>query len=190
MNIIVFCKNYYFEIVVILCILFILIYGLYRIFKGEKGSWSQEYTYIPKGEKYISNGDLYDSCKNKESKENRESKGEKECRYVLENYFEKPFPKCRPNFLRNVVTGGDFNLELDCFNEELGIAVEYNGIQHEKYIPYFHKNKESFYNQKYRDFMKQKLCQENNILLITVPHTIKVCNIKDFILRELNKYDF
>jgi hypothetical protein len=188
MNIIVFCKNYYFEIVVGLCILFLFVYWIYRVVTGQKGTWSDSYTYIPKGYNY-GNDQNYDNLfKNKGVI--KESKGEKECRYILENYFQKPFPKCRPNFLRNVVTGGDFNLELDCFNEELGIAVEYNGIQHEKYIPYFHKNKESFYNQKYRDFMKLKLCQENNIILITVPHNIKINNIKNYLLRELNRHNF
>ena len=70
----------------------------------------------------------------------QESKGEKECRKVLENLFNKPFSKSRPDFLRNPVTGGNFNLELDCYNQELSLAVEYNGIQHYKYVPYFHRN--------------------------------------------------
>ena len=54
------------------------------------------------------------------------------------------------------VTGGNFNLELDCFNKELRIGLEYNGVQHYKYVPYFHKNKEAFLNQKYRDDMKEE----------------------------------
>ena len=99
--------------------------------------------------------------------------------------FKKPFNKERPNFLRNPVTGGDFNLELDCFDAELKIAVEYNGIQHYKYIPFFHKNKEAFLNQKYRDDMKRRICKEKGILLIEVPHDIKLENIKDFIETEL-----
>ena len=53
----------------------------------------------------------------------RDSKGETECRRYLEMRFNKPFGKIRPKFLRNQVTSEgttDNNLELDCYNEELG----------------------------------------------------------------------
>lgn len=112
-----------------------------------------------------------------------ESKGEKECRRVIERYTGKPFPKSRPNFLRNDVTV--HNLELDCFNDELKIGVEYNGEQHYKYIPYFHKSKDAFYNTKYRDDIKKRLCIENNVTLIVVPYTVK--NIETYLLMELRK---
>jgi hypothetical protein len=88
-----------------------------------------------------------------------------ECRRVLEKIFDKPFKKARPRFLRNNVTGNQFNLELDCYNEDLHLAVEYDGIAHFKYTPYFHKNKEAFYCQKYRDNMKDQLCKENKFTL-------------------------
>ena len=120
----------------------------------------------------------------------KESKGEVECRRVLEKIFNKPFPKCRPNFLRNTVTSDDYmnnNLELDCYNDELKIAVEYNGIQHYKYLPFFHKTKDSFYNQKYRDEMKRNMCQKNNILLIEVPYTIPVEQIENYIKSNLSR---
>ena len=101
--------------------------------------------------------------------------------------FKRKFDKDRPNFLRNPVTGGDFNLELDCFDPELKIAVEYNGIQHYEYIPFFHKNKEAFLNQKYRDDMKRRICRENGIVLIEVPYTTKLEDIKGFIEKELKR---
>lgn len=116
-----------------------------------------------------------------------ESKGERECRRVVEEYTGRPFPKSRPNFLRNEITGGHYNLELDCFNDELMVAVEYNGEQHYNYIPYFHKNKDAFYNIKYRDDMKKRLCAENGIKLIIVPYTVK--DIKSYLQMELNKID-
>lgn len=116
------------------------------------------------------------------------SKGELECRRVIESIFQKSFPKCRPDFLRNNVTSDDYsniNLEIDCYNHELKIGVEYNGIQHYKYIPFFHKNKEAFYNQKYRDEMKRTKCQQNGIFLIEVPYTVKVEDIEKYIRNEL-----
>src|SRR6056297_1974570 len=46
------------------------------------------------------------------------SKGEKICRYFLEEIYQKPFPSTYPAFLRNPKTG--VPLELDGYNEELG----------------------------------------------------------------------
>ena len=117
----------------------------------------------------------------------KESKGEAECRRVLQSIFRKPFTSQRPDFLRNPVTGGSFNLELDCFDAELRIAVEYNGVQHYKYVPYFHRNNDAFLNQKYRDEMKRQKCKENGILLIEVPYSVKLEDIKGFIEKELTR---
>lgn len=112
-----------------------------------------------------------------------ESEGEKECRRVLENMFSKPFPKARPDFLNNSVTSS--NLELDCYNEEMKLAVEYQGVQHYKYVPYFHPNKEAFMNQKYRDEMKRALCRQNGITLIEVPYTVPVEEIESYLRSQL-----
>ena len=57
-----------------------------------------------------------------------ESKGERKCREVMVRLYTRSFPKVRPQFLRNPETG--YLLELDCFCEELRLAVEYNGVQH------------------------------------------------------------
>ncbi len=37
----------------------------------------------------------------------------------------------------------NFNLEIDCYSPKLKLGVEYNGAQHYKFIPHFHKNKEA-----------------------------------------------
>ena len=165
-------KKYGFEITIGVTILTILLLALFRI--GKKGTWSTSYILPSKPNR----------------KPPQESKGEVECRRVLEEYFSKPFNKARPNFLRNPVTSpdiGSINLELDCYNPELKLAVEYNGIQHYKYIPYFHKSKEAFQNQKYRDYMKRELCEKNGITLIEVPYTIKIPEIKSFIMKIISE---
>jgi len=171
-----------FEIVLIGCIIFILIFALFRI--GKPGSWSSSYTYLGPNKNKSSS---YSSSRKSPPKESR---GEAECRRVLQKYLQKPFPNCRPDFLRNPVTGGNFNLELDCYDEYLRLAVEYNGAQHYKYIPYFHKNKEAFLNQKYRDELKKHLCKENNIILIEVPNTVSVDNIESYLLGKLRKLEY
>lgn len=174
-------SSYKFEFIVVSCIIFIVIMALYYWITGKRGTWkSFNYNII------FDKSKKYDLQHNNNSSP-RESKGEIECRRVLEKLFNRPFKKSRPDFLRNNVTGGMFNLELDCFNENLRLAVEYNGRQHYDYIPYFHKNKEAFHNQKYRDFMKQTLCRDNKINLIEVPYTIDISNIESYLIKELRR---
>jgi hypothetical protein len=109
-----------------------------------------------------------------------ESKGETACRRICEEIFGRPFKKIRPDWLKNNVTG--YNLELDIYNEELGLAVEYNGKQHYEFSKHFHNNnKAEFRNQQYRDEIKRMLCKENNIKLIEIPHTVKLEDLESFI---------
>ena len=113
-----------------------------------------------------------------------ESKGELECRRVLENIFKVPFPKARPDFLFNEVTGQ--NLELDMFNPHLKIACEYNGKQHYHFNSFMHRNSHAnFHNQKYRDEIKKKVCKKLGIFLIEVPYTVKNEEIEEFIISKL-----
>jgi hypothetical protein len=119
----------------------------------------------------------------------QESKGEMQCRYVLQKLFNKPFIKERPDILRNPVTG-DNNLELDCYNRELKLAVEYNGAQHYKYIPFMHRTRDSFNNQKYRDHIKRELCQKNGINLIEVPYTVKIQDIEEYLTTKLTNLGY
>ena len=111
------------------------------------------------------------------------SNGEMKCKLYLEKIFDKPFEKIRPDMLKNSVTGK--NLELDLYNDELKLAIEYNGEQHYKFCPRIHKNYEHFQTQKYRDEMKKMLCQTNGITLIEVPYTEKN-NIENYLFQQLN----
>lgn len=144
---------------------------------NKKGTWSKQL--------FLPSKNQEKNYKNSEKKIKPDSKGEIECRKVMEKIFNAPFPKDRPNILRNPVTE-NFNMELDCYNSELKIACEYNGIQHYKFTPFFHKSKEAFYNQKYRDELKRRICKENGIFLIEVPYAIKIENIETFIKDRLN----
>lgn len=166
-----------YTILLIGSILIILALAIFRI--GKTGSWSDSYIYDPLKIK-----------KDTERGRSKESSGERECRRVLQDIFKKPFNSSRPDFLRNPVTGNNFNLELDCYEPSLRLACEYNGQQHYKYVPYFHKNRESFYNQKYRDELKERMCRDNNIHLISVPYTIKINNIEEYIVHNLKKIGY
>lgn len=124
----------------------------------------------------------------KEKKETT-SKGEKQCKDFLEYLFKKKFEKIRPHFLINPITNQP--LELDCYNEELKLAVEYNGIQHYKFNKMMHQNsRHSFQNQQYRDHIKKELCEKNGIKLVIVPYQIKEENISGFLYEELKKLGY
>lgn len=174
-----------FEICLGLSVALLIIFALYNKFKGTRGTYSKPGQYFVNP----TNRKSYTKTGVKRGPQ-RESKGEAECRRVLHNLFRKPFPSRRPDFLRNPVTGGSFNLELDCYNAELGLAVEYNGVQHYKYTPYFHRSKDHFMNQKYRDDMKRRICKENGIVLIEVPYTVKHGEIRSFLVNELRKHGY
>ncbi len=163
-----------FQIIFLLCLLILIVLLIWNYFSGNKGTFVNYSSTI---------WDLLGKPTKKLPKKPFESKGEIECRRAIEKLTGHKFPKTRPSFLMNVVSG--HNLELDCYNDELQMAVEYNGEQHYKFIPYFHSSKDAFQNLKYRDEMKQRLCKENGINLITVPYTVKIQNIESYLKQKL-----
>lgn len=110
--------------------------------------------------------------------------GEKICRIYFETIFRKPFPRVRPEWIRNK---NGKRLELDGFCEELKIAFEHNGFQHYKQISYYKYDIEGFNTIKTHDQIKIKLCKENNVKLIIIPELINILKIdllKNFIKTE------
>lgn len=166
-------NDYGFEIVLIGSIIFLLLYGFTR--RNHVGTYSTSFYYSPLK---VKNNPNQSTCK-------VESKGEQRCREVLENYFSKPFPNRRPNFMNNPITAQ--NLEIDCYNDELRLGVEYHGKQHFEFVPYFHKTKDKFSLQQYRDEIKRRLCRDNGIILIEVPYTVPIEEIESFIMNKLRQ---
>ena len=175
-SIIEFIKNKAFLSLVIACIVFMFLYWLFMVDKSGKGTWDKKFHYgtkEPIGTQRASG----------------ESKGEAECRYVLETIFNQKFGKTRPKFLFNNKTGS--NMELDMYNRELGIACEYNGKQHYIYTPYFHRGGMSdFTKQQDRDKLKHRVCRKLGITLLVIPYTVKLEDIRETIKQELNKNGF
>jgi len=91
---------------------------------------------------------------------------EERIRKLLENFFNKPFPKVRLKSMINPKTKKP--LELDCYNHSLGLAVEIQGQQHSRFIPYFHKSLKDFQDQQERDRFKYTLCRQHGIRLVYV----------------------
>jgi hypothetical protein len=118
-----------------------------------------------------------------ERRTNSESKGERICREFLEKYYQTKFPRTRPHFLVNPMSGR--NLELDGYNSEFNLAFEYNGYQHYMYPNNFHKNEEEFYQQLRRDEYKHRTCELAGVYLIIIPYTIPHEHIPKYIKQRL-----
>ncbi len=106
------------------------------------------------------------------------------CIFILETIFGKKFEKTR-KILSN-------HKELDGYNEELKLAVEYNGAQH--YIEnrkYFHTKEDSFEKQQERDASKIAECEELGINLIVVSYKLNTFDaIKDYLLEVLTNMNY
>lgn len=116
-----------------------------------------------------------------------EKKHENECRRILESIFRDSFSSVRPDFLKNPKTGR--NLELDMYNDRLKLALEYQGIQHRKHTPYFHKSYSDFLESVERDKYKHQRCRELGIDLLIVPDHIPFQDLEDYIVDGLKKLD-
>lgn len=121
----------------------------------------------------------------KRHKKKRINKTEEMCRTIIQKIYNRPFPSKRPSFLKSPMTKK--NLELDCYNADLRIALEYNGEQHYRFVPYFHKTKKDFYAQVHRDDWKRKRCRELGIRLIEVPYWVIPIELEEYITNELKK---
>jgi hypothetical protein len=111
------------------------------------------------------------------------SKGERICCSTMERLYGQPFTSIRPNWLKNPETG--FNMEIDCYNEELRMGVEYNGIQHYQWPNFTKQTYDQFINQTRRDALKVDLCEKNGVYLITVPYTIPHHVIPEYLMNNI-----
>ena len=60
-------------------------------------------------------------------------------------------------------------MRLDFYIEDINLAIEYDGQQHYKPIEKF-GGQEEFEKTIYRDKLKDKYCNDNNIQLIRIPY--------------------
>ena len=118
------------------------------------------------------------------------SKSENICRIFFENIFNNKFPPSWPDWLRN--KSGQV-LQLDGYCETLGIAFEYQGIQHYSPDTYLgQKSKISFQKLQEHDEIKKKLCRNHGIKLFQIPYLVlekanlkeKVSSLRKFIKRD------
>jgi hypothetical protein len=129
-------------------------------------SWQATFTHIKDSNSGCPNCSVY--------------KSQRMCRKYFEMYMGLEFPTKRPKFLQG--------LEYDGYCKELKLAFEYQGLQHEQYIPHFHRKENAFEKQQERDSRKELLSKEHGITLIKIPAKYshkKEKQMADFIWEEL-----
>jgi hypothetical protein len=112
-------------------------------------------------------------------------KRQEACCRAAEEIFGVPFRRDVRDipWLYNPETGA--RLELDCYNEELGVAIEHNGEHHYKFPNRFNKNKEEWIAMLRRDKLKPELCDKNGVYLVTIPYWVPFNKIKGEIRHQL-----
>lgn len=106
-------------------------------------------------------------------------KEERECILEAEEVLGVPLAKTRVYY--DSENNRKF-IEFDGFNQERRVAVEYNGIQHYRYVKLYHKSRHDFADQIRRDELKREFCKGSDILLIEVPYSER--DRKEFIMRK------
>jgi hypothetical protein len=105
---------------------------------------------------------------------------EKLCIETLESIFKQSFVKIRPSWLLGV---HHTPLELDCYNKDLKLAVEYNGPFH--YEPRFYPSRKQYEDRIVNDKIKVSRCAKAKINLIVIPYTVTKHELYDYIISRL-----
>lgn len=168
-----FIYKYRFELFILLCILFLIFIVVFR--DKIYNSWLKDKPYVNIfGSRFFSSEEP--------KKKQLYGKYENRCREIFESLFNRKFPKVRPKFLKR--TNGHC-LELDGYNEELKLAFEYNGNQHYKFNPRFHRTINDLEEQIIRDNEKRQMCLANGVNLIEIPYNIKYDDLYPYIRDSL-----
>lgn len=113
--------------------------------------------------------------------------GERICREFFEQLFDAPFPKVKPKWLTSA-TGT--LLELDGYNEALGIAFEHQGAFHYKNVHPFTPTAAALAARKRADAAKRRICEKRGVMLIEVPEIpalTKIEDVKNYILEACRR---
>ena len=95
-----------------------------------------------------------------------------------------------PTNLEWLVDENNKQILLDLYNKDYNLAVEYRGTRHHIFVKNFHKTKENAENFIKNIKLKDKLCKENKLDLITIPYSTNIADVCGFIYRELVKLGY
>lgn len=110
-------------------------------------------------------------------------KAEDRARLLIELFFNEHFPRKRPSWNINPLTG--YKLELDMYSEKLGIAFEYDGKHHDSLnnrIKNIDERRKSFFNVLINDYIKEQNCKKMEVTLYRISHPEGKFNFDKFYL--------
>ena len=100
---------------------------------------------------------------------------------VLETITGRSFPTVFPNWL--VWEGA--TLELDGYNDDLKVGLEFSGPLHTKWNPQI-ENYPKYFERVVRDVVKKKLCQKHGVSLIVVDMSLPSVHWRNYLLSRLH----
>lgn len=115
--------------------------------------------------------------------------GERICREFFEQLFEKEFPKCYPEWLINQEGN---QMELDGYNESLGIAFEHHGEHHYTTKSSFIRTHKALQKRQNDDKAKRDLCAQHGVILFEIPEIparTPIKDVKECIKIQCNQYE-
>ena len=80
-----------------------------------------------------------------------------------------------------------YKLYFDFFINELGVFLEVQGEQHDKFIKFFHDSSYGFRQQKKRDRLKRDYCIDNKFKLILINHDLDYKELLDLVNNEFRR---
>jgi hypothetical protein len=108
-------------------------------------------------------------------------------RTTFEQIFGIPFIKERPNWLRN---SRGRQMELDGANLSLGVAFEYQGIQHFKLGTQYITTEEALSQRRLDDELKIDLCNRHGVSLVVLTYEMERTGFSKEIEKQLNQLGF
>lgn len=172
--------RYLCDIDVVICVV-VIGFFIYFAWKAKK----KKYKFTPLG-------DIPKTSSKKTKKKKKKNKNEERVREIFEDIFKVRFKTIRPDWLKNPATGK--NLELDGYNADIktplgkGLAFEYDGQQHSKYTPHFHKHgPQQFLYQVKCDTWKDLQCKERGVLLVRIPSFVAYHDLERYTKDKLQR---
>lgn len=111
------------------------------------------------------------------------TKGEAYAIKILESITGAKFPTVRPSWL--LYKGSQ--LELDGYNEELKLALEYSGPLHRKWFPNV-ETYENYLDRVRKDIFKRERCREHGVRLINLDSELPRRHWRDYLLSRMRDF--
>lgn len=102
-------------------------------------------------------------------------------KYLINNNMKYEIHKTFPWLINSTGT----KLFVDFYLVDYNVVIEYDGEQHYKFVPYFHKTIENFNKCVERDRIKESILKDNNIKLFRIKYNDNILSKTQEVLKSL-----